>query len=726
MPDPSMPVQAETWVERSKARVIGTVESVAPNRLVVRLSQEAPQTTALNAGMPVPFPRLNGFVIVPHESGALVGLVTWIGVSQVGLPARTARSEPDLIDLPFPARRMVVTPIGTLERNRASGGETLRRGVTVFPSVGDAVGIPSGNQLTALMKGDAANQHVVIGSALLANNAEVSVDPNKLFGRHLAVLGNTGSGKSCSVAGLIRWSLEAAQKSRAEQDAEAGETPNPASSRFIVLDPNGEYGTAFQGIPGVRHYRVGGGRQGDNAEALQVPGWLMNSHEWASVTYASARMQKPVLVKALRDLRGVRKAVDPVGDLLAHVGAVARAYAVSVHARGEPGAPDDWKAIKDLQRSLDRLRGELEYCAEHECCSDLPAETRRLILATATDVGVAYETTGPEDRNPVMPTRQQFVGMVAQLNALAESVPPELPSAGTHEDTPLEFPLAELGSQLDAIVHSGHFEDARRHVGGLRLRVDALLADERMSPVLATREAGQPALDAWLARFLGDGKGDSVAVLDLSLVPTDVVEVVTAVAARMTFEALQRHRRINKGQVAPTVMVLEEAHTFVRNRAFNEEYTTPGALCTQAFERIAREGRKFGLGLVISSQRPSELSETVLAQCNSFLLHRIVNHRDQELVGKLVPDNLSGMLDELPALPSRHALLVGWAAPFPTLVQMRELSKAHRPHSADPDYWGTWTGTGEEAVNVDWTAVASDWVGIDPAEHQDDEVEPPA
>ena len=96
-------------------------------------------------------------------------------------------------------------------------------------------------------------------------------------------------------------------------------------------------------------------------------------------------------------------------------------------------------------------------------------------------------------------------------------------------------------------------------------------------------------------------------------------------------------------------------------------------LCCQNFERIAREGRKFGLGLVLASQRPSELSSTVLAQCNSFLLHRIVNDVDQNLLRKLVPDSLGNMLLELPSLPTKQAILLGTVVPTPILVEIKDL-----------------------------------------------------
>jgi DNA helicase HerA-like ATPase len=131
-------------------------------------------------------------------------------------------------------------------------------------------------------------------------------------------------------------------------------------------------------------------------------------------------------------------------------------------------------------------------------------------------------------------------------------------------------------------------------------------------------------------------------------------------------------------------------------------------MCRETFERIAREGRKFGLGLVLSSQRPSELSPTALAQCNTFLLHRIVNDRDQQLVARLVPDNLGELLRDLPNLPSRPAILLGWATPVPVLVEINELPLEHRPRSSDPRFWAVWTGADRP---IDWRAIAADWSG---------------
>lgn len=174
----------------------------------------------------------------------------------------------------------------------------------------------------------------------------------------------------------------------------------------------------------------------------------------------------------------------------------------------------------------------------------------------------------------------------------------------------------------------------------------------------------------------------------------------------MIFEAVQRYRR-EEGQELPTTLVLEEAHTFV-HRDLSSESAHPAAQeCAKVFERIAREGRKFGLGLVLASQRPSEVSPTVLSQCNTFLLHRLVNDRDQDLVRRMVPEGLGSLLRELPSLPTRRAMLLGWAAPAPTLVEVQEIPEEYRPHSPDPAFWAVWTG--EEKRKIDWTKIVRRW-----------------
>ena len=276
------------------------------------------------------------------------------------------------------------------------------------------------------------------------------------------------------------------------------------------------------------------------------------------------------------------------------------------------------------------------------------------------------------------------------------------------ENTPKFFPVDMLPDVVTKLAANVPGHDVAQFVDSLNLRIKGLFAAGPLASITDPGGKTPLTLKDWLEGYLGtDQASDNpLCVVNLSFVPSEVIHIVVAVLARMLFEAVQHHRESNDSEL-PTVLVLDEAHTFVHRKLTSESAPDTGKICCQTFERIAREGRKFGFGLVLASQRPSDISPTVLSQCNTFLLHRIVNDRDQDLVKHLVPDALGGLLRELPSLPSRRAILLGWGAPTPLLTEVRELSKEHRPHSHDPEFWDVWTGVKKPEVN--WSAVAEDW-----------------
>ena len=198
---------------------IGTIDFVSPDEIKVLIDIEAPDGVALNTGTPRPFPRINGYVLIPSDDGYLVAQIEWITIERSQYPKRKGMQDFGLVDLPYPLRKMSLNPLGVLayEGKNTEGKEKFcfRRGVESYPTVGDAVLLPTPTQLRAIVE-SGEHRRIKIGTSPLAANAEVKIDPDRLFGRHLAVLGNTGSGKSCSVAGLIRWSLEAAEKLAAD------------------------------------------------------------------------------------------------------------------------------------------------------------------------------------------------------------------------------------------------------------------------------------------------------------------------------------------------------------------------------------------------------------------------------------------------------------------------------------------------------------------------------
>ncbi|BCK22203.1 DUF87 domain-containing protein [Vibrio cholerae] len=674
-------------IERLEQLRIGTVGFVSPSEIRVSLEIDSPDSVSLQGGSPRNFPRINSYVLISSDDGFLVGQVEWIAVEHSPYPKRRGLQDFGLIDLPFPLKKLSINPVGTLRVDRKNEGFKFTRGTDAFPSVGDSVLLPTDEQLKSIIEsGD--NRRVKIGDSPLANNAEIKVDPDRLFGRHIAVLGNTGSGKSCSVAGLIQWSLDAV--------LQQGQTPN---ARFIILDPNGEYSRAFG--PESRYkgklLRVEANTEAEEIE-LKVPSWLWNSSEWAAFTQASSKVQLPLLRRALRAMRNDVLSEDDVtiqakhfcGILLVSIRQLAsqgQIYVNGGHAKGFVESLTSWvNSLSTLNEKIDKRP------------FDPIINTINGYLSTRT--GVQW----PE--KPKVSDTDQLISELKNAHAALGGDEQEL--LPKSEDAPIRFKGDDFVAYLEALAQETGTE---QFVEFLLTRIRTMLGDTRISAV--TNDSEEPiSLTTWLDTFLGKDRQGSITVIDLSLVPNEIIHLVTAVISRVTFEALQRYRRLH-GKPLPTVMVAEEAHTFIKRYKEDSESQSVSDVCCKVFEKIAREGRKFGLGLVVSSQRPSELSPTVLSQCNTFLLHRISNDRDQEQVHRLVPDNMRGLLRELPSLPSRHAILLGWASELPVLVRMKELTEKQRPQSDDPDFWDVWSNTTEEPRVVNWQPIADSWQNQD-------------
>ncbi len=673
---------------------IGTIDFVSPDEIKVLLDIEAPDGVALNTGIPRPFPRINGYVLMPSDEGYLVAQVEWITIERSQYPKRKGMQDFGLIDLPYPLRKISLNPLGCLFfGDRSSDGKEsyrFQRGVEGYPTVGAPVLLPTQTQLRAIVEsGD--NRSVLIGNSPLAANAKVMIDPDRVFGRHLAVLGNTGSGKSCSVAGLIRWSLEAAKQ---QQET----TPN---ARFIILDPNGEYANTFKDMSEVRVYAV---EAIQNIKQLQVPLWFWNSAEWISFTQASSKTQRPLLKQALRDVRAGRTISNDSSEnkmLSLRRYLSSRLISLRRDLRSGEIQTDESKFGFRLKAIATDLKEKSSIYKENKL--DMALEAIDSALTATHNSFVKDEKTIEYFRAF---TEEQVNRIITALEDSLTTVGGILPQNGSDEDIPLMFEGVQLLDHLEILAEQ---ENVSQFIDFLVSRIRTLISDVRVKSIISDTSMG---LDDWLNAYIGGNQAEngSVTVIDLSLVPAEVIHLVTAVISRMTLEALQRYRKLNQGKTLPTVLVMEEAHTFIKRYKDDLENQSSATICCQVFEKIAREGRKFGLGLVLSSQRPSELSPAVLSQCNSFLLHRISNDRDQELVHKLVPDNLHGLLRDLPSLPSRHAILLGWASELPVLVKMRDLPEQHRPKSDDPDFWAVWSGQVKREVN--WKTIANDWQQI--------------
>jgi uncharacterized protein len=674
---------------------IGTVDYVSPNEIKVMLDTSAPQNTALNTGTPTLFPRINGFVLIPNEVGALVGIISWIGVEHSQYPKRKGYKDFDLIDLPFPLRKMAITPLGTLKQKGKIEEKIyqLERGVYSFPSIGDSVILPTDVQLKSIVENKEKNSVVKIGTAPIAGNAVVRINPDKLFGRHIAILGNTGSGKSCSVAGIIRWSLEEASKKLTK-----GEKLN---SRFIILDPNGEYTNCFDDLNcEIKKFKVKlTDEEAGLFKELKVPAWLWNSYEWSSFSSASGRTQRPILRRALRELRS--GGTDGISDFQtkarSHFSSCYSSLKVDLstssnYKDGSTAFGNKIKSIADDAMNFERICEEAELKPKFKELADS-------IYSIATSRFKSFERDRKLVEYYTAFSREDVENCIQAIQTLSENFGGIKVLVGPNEDTPIKFKVTDLPDHVERLSNEA---GVIQYVDFLIMRMRSMLSDTRMNEIIVNDK--ETTLESWLTETI-----DGISIIDLSLVPSDITHLVVSVISRVIFEAIQRYRKLNN-KILPTVIVMEEAHNFIKRYNEGSEELTASQLCTESFERVAREGRKFGLSLTLSSQRPSELSPTVLSQCNTFLLHRLVNDKDQELVRRLVPDNIGGLLQELPILPTRKAILLGWASPIPILVEMNELKPEFRPKSEDPDFWNVWTRT--EQREVDWRELADDWQGV--------------
>lgn len=180
-----------------------------------------------------------------------------------------------------------------------------------------------------------------------------------------------------------------------------------------------------------------------------------------------------------------------------------------------------------------------------------------------------------------------------------------------------------------------------------------------------------------------NGKKSGIKIIDFSEVPSDVLPLVIGLVARIVFTVQQWTTRENQH---PICLLCDEAHLYIPERTNQDSASELGL---KSFERIAKEGRKYGVSLTVISQRPAEVNRTVLSQCNNFISLRLSNAEDQAVIKRLLPDNLTGLTEVLPILDIGEALIVGDASLLPTRVLISE--PTIKPDSATIKFWKEWS-----------------------------------
>lgn len=218
-------------------------------------------------------------------------------------------------------------------------------------------------------------------------------------------------------------------------------------------------------------------------------------------------------------------------------------------------------------------------------------------------------------------------------------------------------------------------------------------------------------LECVLRKIMGYSEDEekNVTVIDLSGIPFEVLSISVSLISRLIFEFgyIYKKTRFEKNENetinndVPILMVYEEAHKYVPKSDLSKFRSSQ-----KAIERIAKEGRKYGVTLMLSSQRPSEISETIFSQCNNFIVMRLTNPNDQNYVKKLLPDTLGNLINKLPTLAVGEALLLGESTIMPSIVSIHQCDDKLAPSSHDIQYYDLWK---EEWKELDFNEIVKKW-----------------
>lgn len=221
-------------------------------------------------------------------------------------------------------------------------------------------------------------------------------------------------------------------------------------------------------------------------------------------------------------------------------------------------------------------------------------------------------------------------------------------------------------------------------------KLSVLRRDPRIRFMMQEWTAESPPLEHVIAQLVGQIQGDGgadqdIRILDISGLPNEVAGPLAAMLARLLFQ-YKVYQTTEERRRDPVVFVCEEAHRYVPDRG-EAEY----AAAQTAIRRIAREGRKYGIGLMLVSQRPADIESTVISQCGTWLVLRLTNAADQQHVSRFLPDGLSGMTKALPNLAQQEAIFVGEGAAMPARIRIRDLEENQLPKSETAKFAKGWT-----------------------------------
>ncbi|MBO9041365.1 ATP-binding protein [Curtobacterium flaccumfaciens] len=493
-------------------------------------------------------------------------------------------------------------PVGRLEDGKFHRGG---KQITIPPQ---NVELAENDLLERIYSGEQIASKFNFSTLVQDPDVKVSLDGDRFFGKHIGVVGSTGSGKSSTVAAII----QAATKPSSNQVAR-GVLNN---SHVIIFDIHGEYSTAF---PDARVI---------TAENLKLPYWLMNSEELEELFIESNEQNSHNQISQFRHAVIANKQRHNRGMSASQVSYDSPAYF----------------SLEEVLQYIDNLNSEV--------IGRNPGEG----LPKSSDTGIG--------RAGLIDSREEFYFL--------QKVPfVESSQAG--------------GKKATAGPFSGEFNR-------FLMRLESRRADRRLDFLLSPTDSNgrifrTDDMDLLMSQFMGfeDNAQANVTILDLSGIPFEVLSVVVSLVSRLVFTFSFHFKKLHAadGIELPFLLVFEEAHNYIPQTSaarFNS--------VKKSIERVAKEGRKYGVSLMIVSQRPSEVSETVFSQCSNFVAMRLTNPADQNYVKRLLPDDLGALTNSLASLEQREAVIIGDAIVLPSLVRVDAITQL--PRSMDVNFHTAW------------------------------------
>ena len=661
---------------------IGKIISVEYDKFRVRLFHTTRNSTVNIEGKVYYFGNIGSYMKTINSSGEyimceVVSIVDWVSKDNQGYSTYNLDS----------SREIIIKPIGTLTNKQ------FCMGVGIFPSLYSDVEIVTYDDLDAILSCNAyeavegVHSTISIGNSKSMINYVIDIDINRFFNIHTAVLGNSGSGKSNTIAHIL-------------QEVYVKKQNEAYGAKTIIFDANGEYPNAFgadahlNGEVDTVFYKPNIAKENGGYKPFVLPYYLMNLEEWLSFLMASERTQKPFWDRVLQEsykfykifnsskggdakrfanyvkwklrqmLFNIVSRVDSdTSKMTAAKGAIAMLRKTCNSHLGKSVNKDVLSDLTQFLSICDRLC-EVSYGNNHDSLSNA------LNLFTATDKvpQYLYLKKGKDTYDAELSKTPQEESFLQIDESDALKIEEDKLQPGTY------FDYNYLRTAVDMVLLE---EEAR---GNLHIRDFVSTLMSRLDFFLYNRECAFMRIDTpeytdsqdYMDKMFGisdsEDRSKQLIVIDSSEVGTDALELMTSIVARMVFD----YRKSKLGtdrQCRPIHLILDEAHRYIRKDAAY-------MLRDNIFEKIAREGRKYSLYLIISSQRPSELSQTVLSQCGNYIVHRIQNEVDMKYIYSVLPYFSEDYITKIKQAVPGEALIFGNCVPMPLMVKVTEANPA--------------------------------------------------